>query len=125
MKMSDKRFKWLLIVSSLTIIIVAAIWKYPDIVKVHQNRDMKLGKYVYVDPRSIIHVSRKCPKLNYKGFKSKRVMTEDLRFTVVNSPHEDFTFCPHCVSDKDYEELSRQIYAKATILPHAGSSDGN
>lgn len=41
--MSDKRFKWLLIVASLTTIIVAAIWKYPDIVKVHQNREWKLN----------------------------------------------------------------------------------
>ena len=106
--MTDKRFKWLLITASLTTIIVAAIWKYPDIVKVHQNRQMQLGEYIYVDPRKIIHVSRKCPKLNYKGFKSNRVRPEEISTSVLNSP-EDFTFCPYCVNDRDYETLSRQI----------------
>lgn len=108
MKMSDNRFKLLLIVASLTTIIVAAIWKYPDAIKAHENRQVKLGEYVYIDPRNIIHVSRKCPKLNYKGFKSERVRTEDIKRSVLGG-NEDFSFCPHCVSDKDYEELSRRI----------------
>ncbi|WP_289752337.1 hypothetical protein [uncultured Duncaniella sp.] len=107
--MSDKRFKWLLIITSLTVIIVAAIWKYPETVKAHENRQVKLGEYVYIDHRNIIHVSRKCPKLNYKGFKSKRVKVEELRGAMNHERGKDFTFCPNCVSDRDYEELSRRI----------------
>lgn len=103
--MTDKRFKWLLIVCSLTCIIVTFIWKFPETVKANAKRDERLGDYVYVDSRSIIHVSRKCPKLNYKGMKSTRNKAEDLFFYFKSTPIHDITFCPQCVNDEDYEIL--------------------
>lgn len=103
--MSDKRFKWLLIVSSLTCVIVALIWKFPDAVKSSSEKNERLGGYVYIDTRSVIHVSRKCPKLNFKGMKSKRNKVEELFYSVKSTPIYDISFCPHCVNDKDYETL--------------------
>lgn len=103
--MSDNRFKWLLVITSLTCIIVASIWKHPEVVKANTTNDNKLGEYVYVDPRSIIHVSRKCSKLNYKGWKSKRIKIDDIYYFYKDTPIKDISFCPHCVSDEDYEKL--------------------
>lgn len=103
--MSDKRFNWLLIVASLTCVIVAFIWKYPEAVKANATKDTKLGKYLYIDPRSNIHVSRKCSKLNHKGWKSKRIMIDDIYTYYKDTPMSDISFCPYCVSDNDYESL--------------------
>lgn len=103
--MSDKRFKWLLIAASLTCVIVAFICKYPEAVKANATKDTTLGKYLYIDPRSNIHVSRKCPKLNYKGWKSIRIKTDEIGIFIQNSDDRNPSFCPHCVSDKDYEIL--------------------
>ena len=103
--MSDKRYKWLLIFASITCVIVAFIWKYPDAVKANATKDTKLGEYVYVDPRSIIHVNRKCSKLNYKGWKSKRITIDDMYHYFKDTPMSDISFCPHCVNDKDYESI--------------------
>lgn len=103
--MTDKRFRWLLVAASLTCIIVAFIWKYPDAVKANAEKDAKLGEYVYIDPRSKVHASRKCPKLNYKGWKSKRIKIDDMFNFFKSTPLEEISFCPHCVSDKDYESI--------------------
>ena len=98
--MTDKRFKWLLIAASLTIFAVAFIWKYPEIAKAHASRDdARLGEYVYVDAHDVVHIDRKCSRLNYKGMRSERVKRESLHRSY------DTTFCSKCVSDKDYEEL--------------------
>lgn len=103
--MNDKHFRWLLIACCITIVSVAFIWRYPDATKAQETKDTKLGEYVYVDPRSIIHASRKCPKLNYKGWKSKRIKVEEMYFFYKDTPLRDISFCPYCVSDKDYESL--------------------
>lgn len=95
-----------MIVASLTCIIIAFIWKYPEIVKASSNRiDNKLGEYIYVDPRNIVHVSRKCSKLNYKGWKTKRIKIDDMFFFYQDTPIGDISFCPHCVNDNDYETI--------------------
>lgn len=107
--MSDKEFKKLLIVSSLTCIIVAFIWKYPEAVKVHATKDTKLGEYVYIDPRSIIHVNRKCSKLNYKGWKSERVKRDSLKKIFKETSNSKITFCPQCVNDKNYELINNNL----------------
>lgn len=101
----DKHYKWFLsIVLAATCIIIVIIWKYPDIVKANASKDTKLGEYVYVDTRTILHVSRKCPKLNYKGWKSQRVKLVDI-FTCYKDELRDLSICPHCVDDKDYEKI--------------------
>ncbi|MBD5339368.1 MAG: hypothetical protein HDR98_09680 [Bacteroides sp.] len=103
--MSDKRFKWLLVCGCLTVIATAFIWKYPEAVKANANKDAKLGEYLFLDPRSIIHANRKCPKLNYKGWKSKRIKVGDMYNYFKNTPMSEISFCPHCVNDEDYESI--------------------
>ncbi|MBD5267962.1 MAG: hypothetical protein HDS41_07310 [Bacteroides sp.] len=110
--MSDKRFKWLLAVSSLTCIIAVAIWKYPDIVKANAAKDMKLGEYAYVDPCHTVHASRKCPKLNYKGWKSERIKIDSIDFFHRHVPTYEISFCPNCVNDKDYEKFVRLLESR-------------
>lgn len=109
--MSNKRYILLVLVSAITVIIVAAIWKYPDAVKAQSKRDEKLGEYVYVDRLNIIHVARKCPKLNYKGFKSERIKVDEM-YLLDNEESRPITFCPNCVSDKDYDILSQKVQCK-------------
>lgn len=117
---SDKKFKWLLIVASLTCIIIAVVWRYPDTVKANVSKDIKLGEYLYIDPRNNIHVSRKCSKLNYKGWKSRRIKVEDMYFYYKDTPISEITFCPHCVDDKDYEKIvnkfSEQLEKRITEI---------
>lgn len=69
------------------------------------SSDLKLGEYVYVDDYTRIHISRKCPKLNYRGCESKRIKLKDFYFYFKSTPMGEITFCPHCVSDKDYESI--------------------
>lgn len=111
--MTDKRFKWLLLSASLTVILVAVIWKYPEAVKATDGRDCSLGGYCYIDEYSIIHVSRKCSRLNYKDMTSRRFKVDDMYFYFKDTPVGSLSFCPKCVSDKDYEKIinmfSRQI----------------
>ena len=57
-----------------------------------------LGEYIYIDTRNIIHVSRRCPKLNYKMLKSERVKVSDFY-------NDGYSYCPYCVSDDDYEAI--------------------
>ena len=101
--MSDKRFKLLLITAALTTIIVAFIWKYPEVAKVHESRLSTSKEYVYIDQNDVLHISRKCPKLNYKGYQSERLPRKEL------SSLNQFNFCPHCVSDKDFTQLKELI----------------
>lgn len=110
--MSDKRFIWLLIACCITVVSVAFIWKYPDAVKANATKDIKLGEYLYVDPRNNIHVSRKCSKLNYKGWKSRRIKVDDMYFYFNDTPISEITFCPHCVDDKDYEKIVNKFSEK-------------
>lgn len=98
--MTDKRFLWLLIVLCVTAVLVAFIWKLPDAMKASSTMPTKLGEYVYVDDMGIVHVSRRCTRLNYKGVCSDRVRVSNLR------NEENVTYCPKCVSDKDYEKLT-------------------
>lgn len=111
--MTDKRFRWLLIATSLTIIAVSFIWNYPQAVKANSTKDSKLGEYIYFDDYSIIHVSRKCSRLNYKDMTSTRVKIDDMYFYFKDTPFGNISFCPKCVDDKDYEKiisvLSEQI----------------
>lgn len=102
---NDKKFKWLLIVASLTCIIIAVVWRYPDAVKANATKDIKLGECIYIDRLSKVHVSRKCPKLNYKGLRSKRIKVDDMYFYYKDTPIKDISFCPQCVDDKDYEKI--------------------
>lgn len=120
--MSNKCYYLLLLVCSLTAIIIAAIWKYPDAVKAHEARgDEKLGEYVYLDRFNVIHASRKCSRLNYKANRSERIKLDYVsrlngfeyksdRSRLDGTEHERITFCPKCVSDKDYELLTKRIY---------------
>lgn len=64
---------------------------------------MQLGEYIYVNPRKIIHVSRKCPKLNYMESKLQRFKAEELR--ELSQQRDETIFCAHYISDKDYEAL--------------------
>lgn len=57
-----------------------------------------VGEYVYVDRYDILHVDRKCSRLNYKGMESGRIKTQKINLSNV-------TLCPKCVSDDNYEEL--------------------
>lgn len=100
--MSDKRYMQLLIAACITTIIVAFIWKLPDAMTAQSKMQTKLGEYVYVDRLQIVHVSRKCPRLNYKGFRSRRIKVVDVKHL-----HGEISFCPNCVSDKDYEALNQ------------------
>lgn len=117
--MSNKRYYILLLVCSLTAIIVAAIWKYPDIVKAKSTRDDKLGEYVYLDRYNVVHGSRKCSRLNYKANRSERIRIDDLsrldgykydRSRLDGVERQSIKICPKCVSDKDYEFLTKRIY---------------
>lgn len=100
MRMSDKRYFWTLVVACLTIVMVAAIWRYPEAVKASSAaRDAKPGEYVYVDALEILHADRKCSRLNYKGMTCIRIKREDLH------PHNYSSICPKCMSDKEYEVI--------------------
>lgn len=104
--MSDRKFICLLFAMSLTAIAVVAVWRYPDVVKAKETRQLKLGEYVYVDQVDVIHASRKCPKLNYKGFKSRRIELTALReFMRERDSSRGYSICPNCVDDKDYETI--------------------
>lgn len=98
--MTDKRFLWLLIASCVTIVLVAFIWKLPDVMKASKAMQMRLGEYVYIDSSHIVHVSRICPKLNEKWTQSDRVKVSELH------KETGVSYCPKCVSDKDYETLT-------------------
>lgn len=98
--MSNKRYIQLLIAACITTIIVAFIWKLPDAMKASSTTQTKLGEYVYVDDMNIVHVSRRCSRLNYKGMESDRVKVKDLH------KETGVSYCPKCVSDKDYETLT-------------------
>lgn len=100
--MSDKRFMQLLIAACITTVIVAFIWKLPDAMNAQSKMQTKLGDYVYVDRLQIVHVSRKCQRLNYKGFRSRRIKVAELKHL-----NGEVSFCPYCVSDKDYEILNQ------------------
>lgn len=110
--MNDKRFKWLLLAASVTVVIVAAIWKYPEAAKTNSKWDDKLGQYIYVDNYSIIHASRKCSRLNHQGLPSKRIKLDDMYFYFQDTPMDEMTFCPKCVNDKDYENIVKLMEAK-------------
>lgn len=56
-------------------------------------------EYIYVDYMGIIHTDRKCSRLNYKGMRSERYKLSDISATY------DQSFCPKCVSDKEYEAI--------------------
>lgn len=62
----------------------------------------KLGEYIYIDDRGIVHANRKCSRLNYKGMTSHRERTSEFVAGTGNS------LCPKCVSDEDYEQLMKR-----------------
>lgn len=102
--MSDKRYKWLLLAVCITTVIVAAIWKTPDVMRAQVNRQNGLGEYVYLDYFSIIHVSRKCPKLYHKDVP----FTTRMKVSDLQKRKDKKFFCPNCVNDKDYETLNNE-----------------
>ncbi len=79
-----------------------------------QNRgNIDVGKYIYYEPdREIIHVDGKRKKLNYWFVKSERPQLSE----IVEWRDKDFehartvSFCPLCVSDKDYDFYNRYYY---------------
>lgn len=112
--MSDSRYKWTLVVCCITAIAIAFIWKFTDVIKADGAKDAKLGEYIYVDDDyGIIHSSRKCSRLNQKGMGSRRLKLDDMYYFFKDTPVREISFCPKCVSDKDYEKIinifSKQI----------------
>lgn len=102
--MSDTRFKWLVVAATVTIITVAGFIFLPHKSvgnKISYRNSDKVGEYVYVDIKNgTLHVNRKCSKLNYKDSKSIRINPSIIDI-------DDYTFCPSCVSDEQYEQLTR------------------
>lgn len=101
--MTDKRFKWIVVASSIVAVLIAAMIILPGKIKVPRNSSKEkteLGEYIYIDRMDKVHTNRKSPKLNYKGMKSTRYTVEKFY------PNADITFCPYCVSDKQYEMLT-------------------
>lgn len=94
-------------------VIIGKWWIYPLIIiatlaivwlvvcTTHRPSEPELGKYVYVDECSILHVSRKCDKI---------AVFHDARPVSVYSINEitkrDWgQICSNCISDNDYEKL--------------------
>lgn len=100
--MSESRFKFVVGAVCITLIAVIAIWRFSE-PKLYSSKstknDSKLGEYVYVDRREMLHTDRKCSKLNYKGMTSNRISCSDL------VGHYFKYICPNCVSDKQYEQI--------------------
>ena len=106
--MSNKRFYWMLAAICLSVIAIVAIWRYPDYVKasnIEKKHTEQLGDYVYIDDHRIIHASRKCSRLNYKNVRSERIPLNMLKASM----HSRSSFCPKCVSDKEYEEINKVL----------------
>ncbi|WP_290143698.1 hypothetical protein [Paramuribaculum intestinale] len=97
-RISDTRYKWTLIASSMTIIAVVAIWRYTD-------KHTDNGKYLYIDSRDNIHTSRSCSRLNYKYLKSYRVEIKEFDYYYRRM---GASICPKCVSDDEYDSLTQQ-----------------
>lgn len=100
--MTDSRYKWTVGVAAITIMVVAAMivfapGKYSD---KNQSKQSATGEYVYIDGFNIVHADRKCSRLNYKGNKSERVHLHDFK------ADENRSFCPKCISDSEYENLT-------------------
>lgn len=98
--MSDKKFKWL--VCSIAVVIIAVTGMVLLVTKEEHKASPKgnsLKEYVYIDEIGILHVDRKCSRLNYKGVQSERYKVNMLSKSVFNS------YCPKCVSDEDYNKL--------------------
>lgn len=110
--MTDKRYKWLILAVSLTVIAVAFIYRYPDMVKAQNTTSRKLGQYVYVDCFSIIHTSRNCTRLNkfisYDMVHSNRVRIDELSAFFGYKLIGDDDFCPKCVTDNQFEKLIKE-----------------
>ena len=68
-------------------------------------------EYVYLFPNGILHTSGKCPKLNYKGVKTERVLRNDTSYLRYKNNTKGISFCPYCVNDKDFESLNGVIYS--------------
>lgn len=101
--MTDTRFKWLTGCATIAVVAIAAMYFFaPDKEPQAQPEDIA-DKYVYIDQKNIIHTSRKCSRLNYKGMKSTRIKTEDI------IPVGKGQLCPKCVSDREYEQLTEIV----------------
>lgn len=115
--MKDKRFKFLTIIVACAIVLLAALWMFAP--QNESGKDVKCadscGKYFYVDMTGLIHASRKCSRLNYKGMKNNRI--EALRIDIGSASE----FCPKCVSDEVYERMmaltkDRHMVAKKKLI---------
>ncbi len=103
MKISDTRFKWIVTATSIVIIAIAGMIIFrPDTEARQKQTDSKLGEYIYIDNRGIVHANRKCSRLNYKGMTSYRERISEF------VPDIDNSLCPKCVSDEDYEQLMKR-----------------
>ena len=103
MKISDTRFKWIDSATSIVIIAIAGMIIFRPATESRQKQSgPKVGEYVYIDDRGIVHVNRKCSRLNYKGMTSHRERTSEFVADVDNS------LCPKCVSDEDFEMLTKR-----------------
>ena len=98
--MNDVRFKWITGCTTIAVISIAAMILLPPKRSAsRQARQKEVGEYVYLEKyRNVIHVDRKCKRLNYKGVESTRIPKEEVR--------EDASFCPNCVDDASYKELT-------------------
>jgi hypothetical protein len=99
--MNDNKFKWLVSSVCLTAILITAIVVIvPKMFNSrHQTSEKSIGEYVYIDDNAILHTDRSCSRLNYKDMYSVRMKT-------ALATKDDYdTFCPKCVSDKQYEKF--------------------
>lgn len=99
--MNDTRFKFLVTVVAIVFTAIAAMYFFsPDKSSRRTQRDKSLGEYVYIDGMNIVHIDRKCSRLNYKGMRSERVRVSDF------APSEYELYCPKCVDDQNFEKLT-------------------
>lgn len=78
------------------------------------QRDTEVGKYVYVDETGLIHIDRKCSRLNYKELNSCRIESSQVDVGVASE------FCPLCVSDGAFDQMissakDRRVIAKKRL----------
>lgn len=115
--LKDTRFKFLTIVAACVIVSLATLWIFAS--QNESGKDVKCadsdGKYFYVDMTGLIHASRNCSRLNYKGMKNNRI--EALRIDIGSASE----FCPKCVSDEVYERMmaitqDRHMVAKKKLI---------
>ena len=112
-QMTDTRFKWLAGCASVCVMAIAAMIIFkPTADTGKQKSEPKKGggEYVYVDRSNILHIDRKCSRLNYKGMTSRRVKVSEISTLDFDS------YCPKCVDDQLYQSISTIINHNKTYI---------